>query len=332
MVKAPVLLIAVFLCTAPPLHAEEVPPFEKLLGLNAQKLFGGEVKIEGEAVTIIYNKPGKFETGFEGNGSVNPDDVKGHSRKLFEKPEGGGELDHIALAGRGDGDWTSRFELVGPVRMTFNLRIPAFQKGSQVSFRLLDSGKWFQQATVAPNTLLAMTKGRKKPSAASFAETFFDPKALVAVQLTSGEGQFKASLKKRGEGGERRGKGGRGGKRGKAEKKEGQEKAEEKDNDAGKDKEPFVHEVVLDDPDAPASCKIRVSFSKMTMAMTNVQITGKISRSWCEAQLKELEAKNLLVLKEKPAEEAPAGKRPRLAAKKEEETPEQRKKESEEEL
>ncbi len=329
MVKAPLFLAVASLVLAIPLRAEEEPSFEKLLGLNADKLFGGEVKIEGETVTITYNKPGQFEKGFEGNGTVNPDAVKGHARKLFDKPEGGGEMDHIALAARGDGEWISRFELSGAVRMSFNLRIPAFQKGSQVSVRLLESAKGFHQATVAPGTLLAAAKGKKKPAPASFPETFFDAKALVSVLLSSGDGKFTAHLKKRGEAGDRKG---RGGKRGKREKKEGQEKAEEKDKDAGKDRETLDHEIVLDDADAPASGKIRVSFSKMTMAMTNVQISGKVNRAWCEAQFKDLEAKNLLVLKEKAPPEPPDGKRPRLAAKKEQDTPEQRKKDSEEEL
>ena len=301
-------LPALSLLFAPFLAAEEArPPFEKLLQLNAAKIFGGEVHIEGDRVTIHFKKPGQFNRAFEGTGIVNPEEIKGEAnKKILERPAwddrekkkrkkedgGGGAIPNVAVVGRGDGDWQSRFELSGDVKFAFKLRIPAIQKEAQLSVWLNKTPKSYIQTSFFQTAVLHWG-GRTKRAAAPkeyqvSPDKWFDKLDLVPVEMLHQMGKFSVKMK--------------------------------------------GNEILAFDEAGDASSgRIALSFRKLAFVLSDVEISGKFDRAWCEGQLKDLEEKKELVSKDPPP---PAAAEPpsRKAAKKDGDDKAQKEKDAEEEL
>ncbi len=329
-----VLLLALLAALPPAAQAgagEEEPSFDELLHLNAQALFGGEASFEKDRVVIHYKKPGQFERAFQGPGMVNPASIKGDvNRKILEKPEGGGEIDQIAVVGRGDGNWQSRFELSGNIDLSFKIRFSSLQRGSQFVLRINQTPKSSIQTTFFQNAMLMVGGKVKKRTVAPKEfqlppEKCFDKKALAPVSISSSDGKFLLKVKREEE-------------KDKAKDKEkAREKAKDKEKEKHKEKEkdrekPKDVELSLDEAGDAAGGKIAFNFAKLSLVIAEMRISGNYDRAWCEEQLKQLDKEKKLVRKaEKPPEEQ-APQPPRKAPKKPGEDETARKKDAEEDL
>jgi hypothetical protein len=269
--------------------AEERPPLERLIQLNGERLFGGETHVEGERITVSFKKAEQFARAFEGPGMIRPEDLKGANHAMLDKVE------HPLGAGRGDGEWLSRFELTGDVEATFKLKIPNIQKGSQLTLWLNKSQKSALQTSFFQNAaLLVGGKARKRVSSGKEfqapPEKWFEKKEPVGVALSVKGGKFSVRLKK--------------------------------------DEVLSLDEVT----DAPGG-RIGFSFHKLSFVVSDLTVSGKFDRAWCEGQIKELDAKGSLAIKEKPAPE-PTPQETRRSLKRDRDggDPAARKKEAEEQL
>jgi hypothetical protein len=287
-------------------EAEGEVPFEKLLELNKEALFGGDATVAGDKVTVVFSKPGQFEKAFTGQGMVPASSLKGElNRKILEKPEGG-EVESYAVVGGGtaNADWVSRFDLGGDLDLRFTARIPnPPPKGAGFNIRLGQTTKGYLQTTFFQSAFLLADKKTVKKAAApkeyqASPEKWLERKAFLTFTLSWKGGKFSAKMKK--------------------------EAKEEKD---AKEVELLTMDEV---GEAPAG-KVAFSVQKLRFVITSLTVSGKVSREWCEAQFKELDAKGKLAKAEKVPEKTPEPP-PLRKEKKPEDDAASKKKEAEEDL
>jgi len=273
------LLLSFFLPAL--LCAGEDAEFAKRFEASKAALFGGSVKLEaGDKVVITFTEAGQFEKAFEGVGMVNPTSLKGEGNRLIiMKPEGG-ELPGVAIVGRGNGSWQSRFELSGDVEIKFSLRLSGVPGGAAFTVSLNQSKKAaIQTSFFQTAALLAGGKPKKKVQAHKEylgpPEKWLDRKFIHTFTLSTKDGKYAVKMRR--------------------------ELPDPKDI---KD----VDLLSLDDLGDATAGKIAFGFQKLTFALSSMTISGKIDREWCAAQFDDLEAKAVAAALKKEKTGAEKGK------------------------
>lgn len=273
------------------------PPFEQLLKLNSEKVFGGEAQLgEGDRVTIHYKK-GQFSRALLGTGVVDPEETKSSDHKKIlegipKKRRGGREHDAVpAVLGVNQGDWQSRFELSDDVTFKFQLWIRTAMPGSQLTVWMNKGAKSQIQTSFFQNAVYSGGGKTRRASAPKEyqgpPEKLFDRHERVPVEMSYKQGAFSVKM--------------------------GEEEV-----------------LRIDDAAEARSGRLAFSFRKLTFALTDVEISGKIDRSWCEARFNELDSKGALVVKE--AQRVDGSPPLRKSAKKESDEKATREKDAEKEL
>jgi hypothetical protein len=324
-VPAFVVFLAVAIPAASVISGEDAEPsFEELLRLNSTALFGGETKIENDRITIAYKKGGQFDRGFQGAGIVNPDSLKEANKNIL------GDTKEVAVVGRGDGEWTSRFDLSGDIALKFKIRMPGIQKGSQFILRINQSQKSQIQTSFFQDVALVQGGKPKKRTSApkefqSPPEKWLDRKALMDVNMNLHEGKLLLKVSEDPEKAKEREK----------EREKNREKSKEKGKDKPKDAakdSPKNLEITLDEASEASGGKVSFSFRKLSFVVSDMTLSGKYDRAWCEEQLKQLDKDKKLVRKAEKPPPSPADLPPRKVPKTEGDEQAEKKKEAEEDL
>src|ERR1041385_5102500 len=261
--------IAVLACTlAWPLAGradEERPPLPELLRLNHEKIFGGDVGDVGpDHATVKFTKGSQFEKGFTGT-FVSPDAVKGdvNRRILKEKPDGKEEKD-----------------IPNPTCV-------ARQNGDCQSRIEVKGGLALEFKMRVPNCgngafTVSFVRGKNSVQVSNFQS---------AMLVSSGKKKRAVAPK---------------------EMQAPPDKWFDKNRSVkfwmGTQDKKFVvkmndKEVLAIDEGAEACAeKVVLSARNLTLVLSDLTISGSLDPAWCEAQVKDLEAKGLLVLKEKPSD------------------------------
>jgi len=267
------------------LAAADEPTLESLIDLNGEAIFGTKARLEaGDRITLLFGKGSQFDKSFAGRGMMKPEALVGElNRLILVNPAGEGEIPEVAIAGRGAGDWSSKFDLSGDLEVRFTMRVQAIQKGSNFVLFLnqapkaktvLEIGPFFSRAVLSAG-------GKKKQAAApkdyQAPDRWFDKNCLVTIAAAFKGGNFTLRMQKA-----------------------------TKDPKDAKD----VELLKLDDAQA-APGKVRFVFQNLNFVLSNVTLTGKVDREWVKSQIDALRAKKTLVEKEapKPPEPAPLRKK-----------------------
>ncbi|HVR74173.1 MAG TPA: hypothetical protein VMT52_07575 [Planctomycetota bacterium] len=116
------------------------PPLERLLELNSAQLFGGKVKVTGEAFEVTFSADGEMAAGFEGKGIIDSkgEQMRGVSRRFIQiekKDDQEVLVPGLSAVGMGEGVWTSRFPVAGNPWVEFGMRVPNLI-GSQSNIKI----------------------------------------------------------------------------------------------------------------------------------------------------------------------------------------------------
>jgi hypothetical protein len=218
--------------------------------------------------------------------------------------------------------------------------MPGIQKGSQFLVRINQTPKSVIQTNFFQEAALVLGGKTKKRSLApkefqAPPEKWFDRKALVPIAMSYHDGKFQlkvtAEHPKEKEHGKEKEK--------EKEREKGRDKGKGKDKDRPKDaakdppKDPPKDlEISLDEAGEAASGKVSFSFRKISFVVSEMTLSGKYDRAWCEEQFKQLDKEKKLVRKAEKPPAGPADQPPRKAAKSEGEEQAEKKKEAEEDL
>jgi hypothetical protein len=272
------LLVSVSSRSLAPRAAEADPPFEKLLELNAQAVFGGETTLNAKEGRVVIRFPGKglFHQAFTvagGKGRGFFSDVAevkdGAMRKvLIEGAESG-----FSVVGRDAGRAVSRFELADDIRLSFKLKIPSLPANAALSITVnqLDARSFLQSSFF--QDIVWSDAGKRKRKAtelkayAGNPSKWFNQKSPgVPFEIVFKEKKLAISMT------------------GKSEKE--------------KDKDEVVELVKQEGIENPARGKIVIDFRGMSFLISDLVVEGKYDRSWVETDLARLKKEGKLKVKD----------------------------------
>ncbi|MBI4584735.1 MAG: hypothetical protein HY717_12035 [Planctomycetes bacterium] len=260
----------------------EKPPFETLLRLNADKLFGGKVvELSGDRFKVAFQNPEEFARGFSSDNLIRPKDLHGNQTALIDK------VDHVIGAGDKNGAWTSRFMVGQEFRINFIIKVPILLRGSQLNVQISSEKgalitQFFNKAALIRNGKPVKQEVTPHKEFSGSPEKWFDRKAeKVPVEISFAKKKLNVKLK-----------------------------FKDKDTDM----------VSLEDDKTISGGKVEIQFRNLTFAIGDLQISSKLNRPWCEEQLKALEASGKLKVKEDaPPQEQVAAQEKKDPAKEKEE-------------
>jgi hypothetical protein len=244
---------------------EKEPPFEKLLELNSEALFGAKIALKDGRFTLKLEGGGSFDRGFQQPGRPRErqgffgveDKIHPLMREKLLKEAAG----KFSFAGLVTGSALSNFDLQDDYKVSFKIRIPDLAPGGRFSMTFNHDGRRGLVQTEFFQELLHLRRGSKKGAARTRDARFAGPPTKwfptaskgvpVEIEFKNGRLAVRMTIKE-------------------------------------KDKDEQVEVVVLEGIDEPTSGKLGFSFDKLSFLITDLSIEGKLPRQWVQQELDRL--------------------------------------------
>ncbi len=264
------------------------PSFDKLVELNAQAIFGGDLKRNKARFTLTFPGEGHFEKGFDCKGSRRGQIISDirqvrnvATRKSLIDGHKKGKPSLVALQG---GTAMSRFELEDDFEVRFRMRVKNLDPRAQLVWYLNRQGRRDVIQSSFFQDIIAGRKSRTRTRNARFAGSpskWFDRGVegmLVVMTYKAGKLTVQIGVLK-------------------TEKKKLVEKLEE---------------VVSAQVDGPTSGKIGFSFDKVSFMLSSFTVKGKFPRKWVETEIARLKRAKKLRTEDdaQVAQKGETGKKP----------------------